>query len=147
MPEPQVDLRVLLGWADAGVWLALPKGVGCEILIDTPLAHLPGAPPSIAGLIHRQGAVLPVLRFSDPWKPDAGGDPRLLVLSRGRERLALQTDAQPDFAAISASPDALPHALPESLGLPAKPRLWTAVEREDPAVEWDPFLWSRGVAA
>lgn len=144
MPERNTaapSFRILLGWIQAPLLLALPAGVACEVVLDTPIAHLPGAPPSVLGLIHRQGAVLPVFAFSDPWHPDSAGAERLLLISRGRERLALMSDAQPDFGPAQISAETLKAALPKSLGVRST-ELLSIANREELAIEWDPFAWS-----
>jgi CheW-like domain len=141
-----LDLRVVLGWPSAPALLALPRGTACEILLDTPLAHLPGAPSYVAGLIHRQGAVIPVFFMPDPWQTEALEDPRLVVLTRGRERLALRTDAQPDFGPAVVSNRKPAQALPAALRL--RQQQWFQItDRERLAVEWDPFEWGRAIAA
>jgi|GEM_PF-1862025 len=143
--QPATELRVLLSWPEAPVSLALPSGMSCEILFDTPLAHLPGAPSYVAGLINRQGAVITVLLCGNPWQPNALGEQRLLVITRGRERLGLRTDAQPDFAPTEATKDALPAQIPAGLHARSA-RALRLVDRPGFALEWDPFEWGRAVA-
>ena len=143
-PGSQGGLRVYLRWREAPFALVLPAGTSCEILLETRPAPIPGAPDWVRGRINRQGSVVPVLTLPNAWS-DAEGDDQeqLLVIVQGRQQLALQTMAQPDFAPVSSWRGAEPESsVPAELS--GESPIWHRLDAEQVSLglEWDPLVWA-----
>lgn len=89
--------------------LALPAGAVRRVLSGGTLTRVPGAPPTVVGLVNDHGAALPVLCI-DRWlhlppRPCASGDPVVLVEGAGL-RFGLLVDRVDGIAPLADASDA-----------------------------------------
>jgi purine-binding chemotaxis protein CheW len=105
----------LLIFTLAGERYALPVDAVREVLRWRAPTPIPCTPPSIPGVLHHRGAVLPVV---DPRPllglsmPEQTRDTRLLVVEAAGVRAALVCDAVADIAVIDRDAIEPPSALP-----------------------------------
>ncbi|WP_159992982.1 chemotaxis protein CheW [Roseomonas sp. 18066] len=106
-PEARAPEDRTLVFRAGGARHGLPAGLVAELARPGALTRVPRAPDSLLGLMHRRGAVLPVVSLPALLRPGApppsGAAARLLVL-QGDTPCALLVEAVEGLAAADAAP-------------------------------------------